>query len=420
MIHPLRVALLALAIAGPAAANSILPRTPDPATVAGPTRTAFEAIAAGRLDEAEGRFNALRTANPTAAAPWLGLAEIAARRGNVEETERLLREGIGVAPQSPELHRALGRLLAAKGDEEGTVGAFAAAQRARPADPLSYLELGDILLERFGRAERSIAAYAQAQNRDPNDWRAPYGRGLALARLRQPAQALPPLAEAARLAPENPLPDYTRAQILLRLNRPQDALAAFDASLARAPDYAPSRLGKAALLMGQGRPRDAIPEFQRVLAATPTEVNALVGMGMARQATGDAAGAEAAFRAAIEQAPQHPVALNNLAWLTVERRGNLDDAARWAEAALTVLPNDPSVLTTLGWVRRARNELPQAEAALARAVQLQPNADRLARLGTVRAAMGKREEAIADLRRAAQMDASNAMARQELQRLGVR
>jgi Tfp pilus assembly protein PilF len=75
------------------------------------------------------------------------------------------------------------------------------------------------------------------------------------------------------------------------------------------------------------------------------------------------------------------------------------------------------VLTTLGWVRHRRGESAQAEAALARAVALQPNADRLTRLAMVRAAMGQRAAALADLRRALEMQPGYARARQELERI---
>mgnify|MGYP005849255605 CR=1 FL=1 len=415
---PILATLLALAVAAPAPAASILPEARETAPAGpGPAAQGFAAIARGDLDAAERHFTALRQADPAAPAAWLGLAEVAARRGNVAETERLLRAGIAQAPHSSHLHRALGRLMAQRGDPEGTVAAFVAAQQAQPDEALSYFELAEILHERFGQAERALPFYAAALERDPRHWKAAYGRGLALARAGRPAEALSVLAEAARLGPHSPLPDYARAQILMRQNRPQEALAAFDAALARDPELVPARLGKGGVLLGQGRPRDAIPEFEHALARVPNEVNALLGLGMARQAEGDAVGAEAAFRAVLARTPQHPIALNNLAWLTVERGGDLDEAVRWAEAAVTALPNDPSVITTLGWVRRARGELPQAEAALAQAVTLQPNADRLTRLAMVRAAMGRRDEALADLRRALELQPGYAPARQELERI---
>jgi tetratricopeptide (TPR) repeat protein len=71
-------------------------------------------------------------------------------------------------------------------------------------------------------------------------------------------------------------------------------------------------------------------------------------------------------------------------------------------------------------VRRARGELPAAEAALAEAVAMQPNAERLARLAMVRAALGRRDAALADLRQALELQPGHPLAAAELARLDGR
>jgi len=417
-----RTALLSAALAallvGAASAASILPRGPEgTAAPAGPLRDAMALVARGDLALAEERFTTLRDANGRLVAPWLGLAEVAARRNDPEEAGRRLREGLGATGGAPELHRALGRLAAQLGDGDGMVAAFTAAQRARPGDAVSYLELAELLQERFGETERSLVLYEAALARDSGNGRAAYGRGLALARLGQPDRAIPALSEAARLNAASALPDFARAQVLARSNRPAEALAAYDAAILRDPDMAEARRAKGALLVGLRRPREAVPEFERVLAREPGEVNALLGVAMAREALGEGRAAAEGYRAVLARFPDNPIALNNLAWLLAGERGELDEALRRAEGAVAALPEDASALTTLGWVRRQRGELAEAEAVLTRAVALQPNGDRLMRLGMVRAGLGRRAEAVADLRRAVRADPDSAAARRELRRL---
>ena len=43
-------------------------------------------------------------------------------------------------------------------------------------------------------------------------------------------------------------------------------------------------------------------------------------------------------------------AANNVAWVLAEHGGNIDEALNWAQVAKEKMPQDPSIMDTLGWI----------------------------------------------------------------------
>jgi len=416
------LALLLAAHAAPAGAVSMggdAPLSEAPAAP-GAAQPALAALARGDLAAAERGFSDLLRAQPASALAHLGLADLRFRAGDAAGAEALLRQGIaanGDTPEAAALWRALARLQGRTGRVEEMLAAFGEARRIAPRDPTNPLQLANILHQRLGRPADALPLYEMAIALAPDLADAHYGGGLALARVGRPAEALAPLARAAVLAPQSGLPDHARGQVLAGLGRPGEALAAYDRALTREPGLLDTRLARGGLLLAAlARPADAAAEYTRAAALAPQLAGPRIGLGIARERAGDAAGAERAYREALEREAANPIAQNNLAWLLASQRRSLDEALALAERASAALPGEPGALTTLGWVRRQRGELAEAEPLLARAVAAQPTAERLARLGTVRAELGRRPEAEADFRRALELDPAQPLAREGLAR----
>jgi Tfp pilus assembly protein PilF len=78
------------------------------------------------------------------------------------------------------------------------------------------------------------------------------------------------------------------------------------------------------------------------------------------------------YEKAFESDSHSATAANNLAWILAENDRDLDRALQLAQSAKAQLPNDSSVLDTLGWVYFKRGMLPLATTSLEEAVQLNP------------------------------------------------
>ncbi len=90
-------------------------------------------------------------------------------------------------------------------------------------------------------------------------------------------------------------------------------------------------------------------------------------LGIAYSTLHDVNRAEASYRAVLNVETNDPRALNNLAWLLVNDRDDANAAYPLARKAIEILPEDPSVMETYGWVLARIGAYPEAERVLVRA-----------------------------------------------------
>ncbi len=139
------------------------------------------------------------------------------------------------------------------------------------------------------------------------------------------------------------------------------------------PNYLPAYAGYAALLVGQNRTDEAVSQYQRVIELRPTaQVYTL--LGILEDSRGRFFEAEAAYRKALETAPDLAIAANNLAWLLTEQQGNLDEALQLATSAANRDPSVAGYHDTLGWVYLQKGLVLPAIEKFKRAVALDESA----------------------------------------------
>ncbi len=145
------------------------------------------------------------------------------------------------------------------------------------------------------------------------------------------------------------------------------------AAYRRGFDLAPSadaavRVYKSARLAGEDSPAAALSEYS---AQNPRDPDANFALGSIALDAGDQAAAIARYEAVLAANPNHPAALNNLAWIYSER-GDVR-ALDLATRARAVLPNDPSVADTLGWLHVRRGDAAEGLPLLEEAVRANPD-----------------------------------------------
>ncbi len=101
--------------------------------------------------------------------------------------------------------------------------------------------------------------------------------------------------------------------------------------------------------------------------------------------------------------PDHPLALNNAAYLYAQNLDEPDKAIPHAERANSVKPNDPFILDTLGWARFKLGDYEAAEEALRQSIDLSASADNHFHLAQVFAATNRYDKAMVYLRRAGEL-----------------
>lgn len=98
-----------------------------------------------------------------------------------------------------------------------------------------------------------------------------------------------------------------------------------------------------------GSVENAAAAYQKLIDNNPRSATPLILLAGLEQGRGNFDRAQQLYRKALEIRPNQPVAANNLAFLIMERGGNIDVALSLAQAARRGMPNNPSTADTLGW-----------------------------------------------------------------------
>jgi len=147
-----------------------------------------------------------------------------------------------------------------------------------------------------------------------------------------------------------------------------------------------------------------VPAASGLSSRQPAAASDPVRAALARLAEGDPSGAERMLRGALDQRPDDPIVLGNLASVLF-LSGASDEPATLYERALAADPKRPDLWSNLGNVRRRQGRNEEAASCYARALELAPgHVDAACNFASLRAAEGRGEEAIALWRSAAADD----------------
>lgn len=166
---------------------------------------------------------------------------------------------------------------------------------------------------------------------------------------------------------------------------------------------------------------EALERLRSLLAADPHDLDVLALIGEAQLADHDPDGALATATAAIEIDPERDLP-HRQASIASSRRGLHRQAIAHAEEATRLAPTEPAGFLALARaILRAKRDLPRARLAAIRAMVLAPDhAEAHLVFGMVAAAEREHAAAEAALHRAVALDPANVSARNELARLSLR
>jgi tetratricopeptide (TPR) repeat protein len=335
--------------------------SPDPAVMR--VRAAQNLAAAGEIDRAIAKAQAsLGSVNAAPLARTL-LVRLYVEKGQPALAERELQASISAAPQEATPLLNLGR--------------FYLAQR-RPADAVAPLEraatLSPTLAEPLGMLVDAHIALGQKD------------------------QALAAGERLLRVQGETPAAYLVFGVVNEKLDRPAEALEAYQRALDKEPGHLAISRARASLLARQQRVPEAVRLLEDTADKNPKAPEPLMDLAQLEERTGNVPAAVAAYRRAVERAPENAILLNNLAYLLSTEPAARDEAVRLAERAQGLAPQSPVVADTLGWLLFLQGDLPRAEALLAAAAKAAPAIPEVRyHLGLVYAKQGKVPEARREL-----------------------
>jgi len=398
----LAVCLMAVAVPTGVAAVIEPPGQATPSSTAEDfVRRGFDALGRGDLALAESSFNEAVSRNDRIPAVYIGLAEVALKRGKPAEAQKALERGLRVLPDESGLIAAEGRLAASRGDLAKALELLRRALVLKPDNAAAWADLGDLQLSGLKRPADATASFRSAIKADPALTRARVGLGMALAATGQSGQAVAELDKAAAASPKDPGIPHLIGRIYAGQKDLPKAFDAFSASLAIDPDFVPARRDRADVAAELRKNDVAADDYARLLKASPRDAQITLKLAMVSDRLNRDAEAERLYKEALNLNPNLAVAYNNLAFKAAQRRANLDQALIWARRAVELGPNVPHFRNTLGEVYRARGQQKEATAAFEAATKLSPPlAEAFFNLGMSRRDAGKEKEALAAFSRA--------------------
>ena len=141
---------------------------------------------------------------------------------------------------------------------------------------------------------------------------------------------------------------------------------------------------------------DALAILKEAVSLSPDDTNVQFQLGATFDRAGRQPEAEKVFREIIAKDPLDAGALNYLGYMLAERGTSLDEAVTFIQRALTVEPDNPSFLDSLGWSYVQQGKLDLADPPLSTAADKLPkNSVIQEHLGDLRLKQNRRADAIA-------------------------
>ncbi len=343
-------------------------------------------------EKAVGEYRELLSRNPRRAEAAIALAVLLGLDGKDEEAGAVIARASET--DDPQALLGLARHLGTRREFQQ---ALALADKALSLDGKSLPALllkGDLLLASKKPAE-ALAVFESVQSRNP---------GLGLSRKIGVHLAMgdheSAMAQARRIIdiePESLAGYLALASLQERQGRHDEAVATLKAAAQRKPIAHAALLALGEHYMRRGAAAEGKRTFTEVAKANPGSAQALFGIGRACELAGEATEAIEAYERALKARKDYAPAMNNLAVLYAKglggRKGK-DSALELAYRAFQLMPQEPSVMDTLGVVLLESGRKAEAVRLLERAAASLPDNPTVQyNLARAYAAVGKTEPA---------------------------
>jgi serine/threonine-protein kinase len=342
------------------------------------------------------------------------LAEILHEQGQPDLAIRMLKEILDHNPEWVFARLPLAEYLGRKGDHDEGLRLLEAVRRSDSAQ-LRLHTTRSFLLRSKGDLEGALNAADTAVKLYPGNPDALSARATALKAMKEYDEALQIRRQLVVIAPGKGQYRFDLAEILLSMGRKDEALHQAQEAVRLSPALPQShRILGTVLFFGLDRHPEAAEAYRRAMALQPSKSPWLYAeLGGILLKAKDLAGAEAAFRTAIQLKPQEPGFHNGLGNVLFQSRHFTESIPCYREAIR--LKPSAQLWINLGnaWLQ-AGNQVEAADACRHAAMLDATGADIRVQLSRLLRQLGKSEEALKVAREAVRLDSRSAAAHNTL------
>lgn len=240
-----------------------------------------------------------------------------------------------------------------------------------PDNPEAKYQMGFLeYMDRNFKTAEEIFSKVSAAN--PNDARGRIGSMEALAAQGRYDEAMKLVKVEMEREPNQIQWPAMMAALLVRAERFDDAIKLYHEIVAKNPKASVQMFRLGETYRRKGDLNSAIEWLRKASAENPNDPGILLQLGLLLEGTGKRDQARPLYEQVLKVIPDEPTALNNLAYMKAEDGEDLDTALSMANRAREKRPKDPNVADTLGWVYVKKNLNDDAIRLLADAVKADP------------------------------------------------
>ncbi len=296
------------------------------------------ALATDQLDDARTFSRTALLLAPATALPWTTAGLVEEASGNVDGALKNLEKGAQLGAQVFMAQFNHGRVLAQVGRFVEAVTPLSQACALEPNNADAFSVLG-LVLKALGQHKKAIEALERAKNLAPKDPEAWCHLIDALFDVREFDAAWTIAERALEAVGDHPAVLEKAVAVALVRSDVAGGIALVERQLAVVPDHAQGWLNLARLRLLDGQLDESLAAANALLRRDPSNAEAHFHLGNVYDAVPDEAKAEAAYRAAVAQAPGDWRYATNLAMLLIQS----SSAAKHAEALALLEAITPKV-----------------------------------------------------------------------------
>ena len=321
-------------------------------------------------------------------------AKVLLKLGRSSEAVVSLQKAVASSPEDQSLRMTYARLLVDVKDYDKARDQFEKLHQASPDDAELLYTLGLLSLEsqRLDDAEKYMLMLVELDRREGE---AQYYLGRIYENRKQFDQAIE-WYEKVHIG-EYKLDARLRIADLLGVSgRTDEAIAHLDAMLKGSQsDGALVRIYiiKGELLRGARRYVESMEVFNTGLDIVPGNTDLLYARALVAEKLGNIELLEQDIKAILKTQPNNAHALNALGFTLADQTDRYEEAYGYLQRAIEIMPDDPAIIDSLGWVKYRMGNYNEAIRLLRKALSRFDDSEIAAHLGEVLWVSGNQDEA---------------------------
>ena len=330
-------------------------------------------------------------AEPTEPAPRLQLIELLLQRKQYKEALSVAQEARAALPNDANVLDAVGRAQSLAGDTQQALSTFRQLASVETRSARAQLRIAD-LMKSTGNREGAVSALRRALEIEPSNDAAQVRLMDLLITDGKPKDALEMARSMQQRMPAVATGYLLEGAIHQRLKATDAAIAAYRNGIAKAAASSELAVALHKALVLRGSTAEADRFAADWMKQQPSDVQFEYHLATIAILRNELDRAETLLTHVLSLLPNHPMALNNLAWVMATR--GKPGALIHAQRAVDLLPNRPALLDTLALALAADKQLPKALEAQRKAIEIAPG-DMGLRLNLAKLAIQAGDKALA-------------------------